>query len=129
MVQYNNGYYPYYNNGYSQPQQQYYNQPQQQPIYLPLTFVNGIIGAQATLVGVNQKIYMLDSDNPILYEKSADAHGRTSIIAYQLTKVPLDKVGTETQPSVASVTKDDIQIISSKLDNLLELMKPTEVSK
>ena len=102
MINYNNPYnqYPYtnyqqpsYSNGYNQFQQT--AQPQQQTTYLPLTFVNGVEGAKAFIVGANQTVYLKDSDSDMLYEKRADAQGRYSIKAYKLQEMEFGKPKNE----------------------------------
>lgn len=75
-----------YNNYYNQ-----YPTYSPQTTYLPLTFVNGIEGAKAFIVGANQIVYLKDSDSNMLYEKRADAQGRYSIIAYELKQVDLSQ--------------------------------------
>ena len=75
-----------YYNQYPYQQNNYY---QQQTTYLPLTFVNGIEGAKAFIVGANQTVYLKDSDSNMLYEKRADAQGRYSIVAYELKQIDL----------------------------------------
>ena len=127
-----NNYNPYlygYQNQYSQPQQQYYNQQQiQQPVVYPLTYTNGIIGAKAFfMTQPNSMVYLLDSDtNNILYEKKADASGRTTLKAFQLKEIPLEQVGAE-QPKIEYATKGDIerleQIMNNSLSNILITLK------
>lgn len=75
-----NSYNPY---GYSQP----YTQPQPQSaqtIYHPLTFVSGLVGAQAFIVSPGQTVYLLDMQGKALYIKSADNQGRYSLQSYRL---------------------------------------------
>jgi hypothetical protein len=86
-------------NPYQQyPYQQHTYSPQ--TTYLPLTFVNGIEGAKAFIVGANQTVYLKDSDSNMLYEKKADSQGRYSIIAYELKQVESN------QPKTDYVTMD-----------------------
>lgn len=86
------GQYPY---NYNQQQYQQYQQPQpnyqqpqpqmqQQTRYLPLTFVSGIEGAKAFIVGAGQTVYLRDSDSDTLYIKTADNQGRYEIQTYTL---------------------------------------------
>lgn len=128
-----NPYYYGYQPSYNQPQQQYYNQqqvqqPQVQQVVYPLTFTNGIIGAKAFFMNQpNSMVYLLDSDtNNILYEKKADASGRTTLKAFQLKEIPLDQVGAE-QPKTEYATKGDIerleQIMNNSLSNILITLK------
>lgn len=137
----NYGYgYPYFGNnyGYGVPQQQaqQYYQPQQQmqPTYqqMPqqaqqmqprqkysaLTFVNGLVGAKSHILNPNEKIYLLDSDNPILYIKSADFEGKYSLEAFELNKIELEKIGVEKEqaPTIQPLTKQDLNEFVSKSD-------------
>lgn len=70
--------YPYVQNY----QQQYMptvqnNQVQQQNNNI--IYVQGIEGAKSYLVGSNNTVILWDSDNPVIYVKSADASGRPNI--------------------------------------------------
>ena len=137
----NYGYgYPYFGNnyGYGVPQQQaqQYYQPQQQmqPTYqqMPqqaqqmqprqkysaLTYVNGLVGAKSHILNPNEKIYLLDSDNPILYIKSADFEGKYSLEAFELNKIELEKIGVEKEqaPTIQPLTKQDLNEFVSKSD-------------
>lgn len=120
---YNNPYnqYPYtnyqqpnYNNGYNQFQQQ---QPQQ-TTYLPLTFVNGIEGAKAFIVGANQTVYLKDSDSDMLYEKRADGQGRYSIKAYKLQEVEFGKSKVETSYVTIEMFNRTIEELKAQLGGL-----------
>lgn len=117
-MNYNNPYqqYPYtiYNNGYQQPMQ--YQQPQQQQMqttYLPLTFVNGIEGAKAFIVGANQTIYLKDSDSNILFEKKADNQGKYTIVAFELKQIDLNNFNniknSSNKVSDDFVTRDNLK--------------------
>lgn len=137
----NYGYgYPYFGNnyGYGVPQQQaqQYYQPQQQmqptyqqvpqqaqqmqprQKYSALTYVNGLVGAKSHILNPNEKIYLLDSDNPILYIKSADFEGKYSLEAFELNKVELEKIGVEKEqaPTIQPLTKQDLNEFVSKSD-------------
>lgn len=147
---FNNPYnqYPYTaygNQQVMQPQNNYYNQQQnqmqyqqmQQPqtTYLPLTFVNGVEGAKAFIVGANQIIYLKDSDSNILFEKKADAQGRYTLTAFELKQIDINNIGKDTNANPISVDrfimKEDIKdfvktsdltaletLFESKLDKL-----------
>lgn len=135
----NYGYgYPYFGNnyGYGVPQQQaqQYYQPQQQmqptyqqvpqqqmqprQKYSALTYVNGLVGAKSHILNPNEKIYLLDSDNPILYIKSADFEGKYSLEAFELNKIELEKIGVEKEqaPTIQPLTKQDLNEFVSKSD-------------
>lgn len=114
--------YPY--GGYSNMN---YQQPQTN--YLPLTFVNGIEGAKAFIVGANQTVYLKDSDSNVLFEKRADGQGKYSILAYELKQIDLNNVGKPTT-QVEYVTIADFKSLENKLKRLSnkidKLSKPTE---
>ena len=96
MYNYNNN--PYLNNiygGYSQPytpapqynnyQTQQQTQPQQ--TYIPLTFVNGEVGAKAFIMQPNSTIYMQDSDSDKLFIKKSDAQGKSTMRKFKLVEL------------------------------------------
>ena len=141
-MNYNNPYqnpynqYPYstYSNNNSNMQyQQYAQQPQityqqqsqyqqpQQTNYLPLTFVNGIEGAKAFIVGANQTIYLKDSDSNILFEKKADNQGKYTLTAFELKQIEINDIGKETK-TTEYITRSDLNaletIFESKIDKL-----------
>lgn len=132
---YNNPYnqYPYTMYGANNYQPQYAQpQPQQmQTNYLPLTFVNGIEGAKAFIVGANQTVYLKDSDSNVLFEKRADSQGKYSIIAFELKQVELNNVGknfyTDNTPKDNFVTKETLKEFQYKFENdLASLAKKLE---
>lgn len=148
---YNNPYnqYPYTNYGnagYQQPnyanqnyQQMQYSQQQAQPQqqmqtnYLPLTFVNGVEGAKAFIVGANQVIYLKDSDSNILFEKKADSQGKYTLNAFELKQIDINNIGKDTNANPISVdrfimkedlkdypTFQDFTKLEMKFDNALD---------
>ena len=154
-MNYNNPYqqYPYtmYNNNntyqqqyqnYQQPQQMQYGyqqqtQPQAQQLqttYLPLTFVNGVEGAKAFIVGANQVIYLKDSDSNILFEKKADAQGKYTLVAFELKQIDVNNIGKDTNANPIStdrfIMKDDIKDFVKTSDlNALETLFDSKLDK
>lgn len=111
---FNNNQQPTYNNNmYGQYQQQ-----PQQTTYLPLTFVNGIEGAKAFIVGANQTVYLKDSDSDMLYEKRADGQGRYSIKAYKLQEVEFGKSKVETSYVTIEMFNRTIEELKAQLGGL-----------
>ena len=117
-MNYNNPYYnPYQQYPYTmqpqQPQQQYH-QPQQTN-YLPLTFVNGIEGAKAFIVGANQVVYLKDSDSNILFEKKADYQGKYTLNAFELKNIDINNIGKPVvvEPNLEVVTKNDLNALET----------------
>lgn len=139
--------YPYTNNAQNYQQGQptnYYNQQpiqqpsqqmaQQQTTYLPLTFVNGIEGAKAFIVGANQIIYLKDSDSNILFEKKADNQGKYTLTAYRLDSIDINNIGKDTNANPIStdrfIMKDDIKDFVKLSDlNALETLFESKLDK
>ena len=122
-----------------QPQMQYQQQPTQQmsqpqTTYLPLTFVNGVEGAKAFIVGANQIIYLKDSDSNILFEKKADAQGKYTLTAFKLEKVDINNIGKDTNANPIStdrfIMKEDIKDFVKTSDlNALETLFESKLDK
>ena len=130
MINYNPyNQYPYTNYNYQQTNNMQYQQmPQQQPqlqtTYLPLTFVNGIEGAKAFIVGANQTIYLKDSDSNILFEKKADNQGKYTITAFELKPIELANIGKENKTEqINYITFEDFKKYELKFEKSLEDLK------
>ena len=125
---YNNPYnqYPYavYNQQPQYPQQYQQMQQPQQTNYLPLTFVNGIEGAKAFIVGANQTVYLKDSDSNILFEKKADNQGKYSINAFELKQIDINNIGkvktTENDELKDFVKISDLNALETLFDSKLD---------
>lgn len=119
-----NNYNPYNNYPYAA-----YNQQPQQTTYLPLTFVSGIEGAKAFIVGANQTVYLKDSDSNILYEKKADAQGRYTLIAYELNKIENNTTSTKSvQICDLNAINEKLDILSSKVEKLITTQNKGEIN-
>lgn len=129
---YNN---PLYNN-YQQPTYPYgqFNQPQVQPQpqqptqYKQYTFVNGIEGAKAFQLGNNQTMMLLDSENPIIYKKTSNEQGQSTIQYYKMIEISEDEVKNLNIAELDELyaSKEDVEAINKKIDNLyrkLEMKK------
>lgn len=125
-MNYNNPYYnPYqqypYTNGYGN--QQTYQQVQQpQTSYLPLTFVSGLEGAKAFIVGANQVVYLRDSDSNILYEKRADQQGKYTLIAYELKPLDMSKPVQEQKVVNEYATVSDLKSLEMLFVNRMDIL-------
>ena len=125
-MNYNNPYYnPYqqypYTNGYGN--QQTYQQVQQpQTSYLPLTFVSGLEGAKAFIVGANQVVYLRDSDSNILYEKRADQQGKYTLIAYELKPLDMNKPVQEQKVVNEYATVSDLKSLEMLFVNRMDIL-------
>lgn len=100
-----------YSNMYQAPQQ---SQPLKQ-----YTFVNGIEGAKAYPLMPNQMMLLMDSDNPVLYKKTSDQMGKSSLEYFVINAVSENEVRdmlTPKQPDYAF--KSDIENITNNLNSL-----------
>lgn len=131
---YNNGFpmsYPQYPQQYPQQYQQPIPTPQQQMQQQPqnvggLIWVSGEAGAKAFLVAPNTTVQLWDSENPVIYLKSADASGMPSIKVIDYTirneqndvkKTPLDNEPKE------YATKDDMAALKAELMRKIDDIK------
>lgn len=112
--------YPY--NNYQYQQQPQMTQPQ--TTYLPLTFVNGIEGAKAFIVGANQVVYLKDSDSNLMFEKRADSQGKYTLIAYELKSIELNNIGKEQkQNDIMYMTYNDFKKYEMRFEDEIEELK------
>lgn len=132
---YNNGFpmsYPQYTQQYPQYQQpiptpMQQQQMQQQPQNVGgLIWVSGEAGAKAFLVAPNTTVQLWDSENPVIYLKSADASGMPSIKVIDYTirnaqngpkKTPLENETKE------YATKDDMAALKAELMRKIDDIK------
>ena len=91
---------------YQQPYNSYQQTQQPQTTYHPLTFVSGLVGAQAFIVSPGQTVYLMDSQNKMLYIKAADNQGRYTLQSFALTD--------------ANKPTNDVDSINSRLAKLEE---------
>lgn len=108
---------PFYNNPgtYQYPMQPTF-QPYQQPVIQPqmmqprqpdMIWVQGEAGAKAYMVGPNQRVMLWDQDNPVVYIKTADASGMTSLRILDYTER-----GSEQQNNTLGVVKVDPEYVT-----------------
>ena len=125
-MNYNNPYYQQsYNYGYQQPQYQqpqyqqqaYQQQSYQTQSYHPLTYVNGLIGAQAFIVNPGQTYYLMDSDSNTLFVKTADAQGKYALKSFSL--IPTEE-NIKAAPAVNYVTKEDLLALKDEIINAIK---------
>lgn len=109
--------YPYLQN--YQQQQQFMptiqnNQVQQQNNNI--IYVQGIEGAKSYLVGSNNTVILWDSDNPVIYVKSADATGRPNIkiLDYTVRETESNQIPFNDK-KVEYATIEDIKCLESKI--------------
>lgn len=113
------GYQPYYPNTYGSytPQQNMTPQPAQSNA--GLTWVTGEGGAKSYLVAPGCTIPLFDSENPVIYIKSADASGLPSmkILDYKIREA----TSSPTPPVVQTadfVTREEFHELEKKLEQL-----------
>ena len=102
-------------NAYNQPRLNYY------------AFVNGIEGAKAFPLMPNQTMLLMDADNPILYKKTSDVMGKSTLdyfIITQATENQIRDMLTPKQPQYA--LKSDVDAISEKIDKLISTIVPKQ---
>lgn len=108
----NNGYFgnPYYNpyNGFQANGQTNNFQSNNQAPRMIFSYVQGIEGAKAFFVQPNQTVFLRDSEQNILYEKSADFQGRTTMKIYELHEVG-------NKPNVSYVPYEDFNKAIKKI--------------
>lgn len=98
--------YPYYNAGYGYG---YPQQPQQQINYVPLVYVSGIQSVETYIVNPSTTVLLKDTQNNVIYEKSADAQGIYSTKIY--------KLNDNSKPSQENA---DLSALKDKVDKLYQ---------
>ena len=105
-------------------------QPQQNQQANSIIWVQGEAGAKSYLVAPNSSVVLWDSEDTVIYLKSADASGMPSIRTLDYTIRDAQGVG-QIQPVGDFATKEDISLIKEELEALKEEFKPkkTKVSE
>ena len=114
--------YGYYPNMY---QNAFQNQPVQNQ-NSGIIWVQGEAGAKSYLVAPNTTVQLWDSENNIIYLKSADATGMPSIKVLDYTIRGNSADTSQNDRTEVFATKDDVLNIQKQLD---ELKKNREVRK
>lgn len=89
-------------------------------------WVQGIEGAKSYLVAPNSSVDLWDSENQVLYQKSADASGMPSIKILDYTVRESVKNGANNAPVITDdklstfATKDEIKAVSDRISALAE---------
>ena len=82
-------------------------------------YVNGYESAKAFQTLPNTNVLLMDNDNPMIYVKSTNNIGQSSIKAYEVKEVDVDSLGNSSK----FVTKDDfnkaIDDIKSMIDSMI----------
>lgn len=96
-----------------------------QPQLRQYSFVNGIEGAKAYQVMPNQTMLLMDSDKPIVFMKTADSLGKSTLRYFNLTEIDEAEVLKQYQPKppVEYVSKSDFEALNEKMNNILSLLE------
>ena len=119
-------------NPYQYGYQPNYQNFQQQTNYYAI--VNGLDGAKNYPVSINQSILLMDSNNPIVYKKTANGLGQTTIEPFKLVPISEQEARgqvEEPQPQVEFALKSDLVALQKKIDALAKQLKkeqPKEVT-
>lgn len=129
-----------YFNGYPATYQQMYpyapaQQQQQGTVQGGRIWVQGIEGAKSYLVAPNSSVDLWDSENPVLYQKTADASGMPSIkildytvrdMAKTVSNISDDKLqGYATKGEIEAVM-GEITALRKKVDKLIKRQEEDE---
>lgn len=125
---YNNGFpvtYPAYYPQYQQPQMQAQAaQPQQQAQNNSIIWVQGEAGAKSYLVAPNTTVQLWDSEDQVIYLKSADASGMPSmkVLDYKIREASTQSAAQAVvAPEMGNyVTKDELQAFEAKIKRQLD---------
>lgn len=98
-----------------QPNNNFGNFNNYQPKANSLIFVNGIEGAKSYQVAPNQMVMLLDSDNPIVYKKTANAYGQATIEAFKLVPITESEKKSHNEEYVL---KADFDALVKRIDEL-----------
>ena len=121
----------------AQLRQNHQMQAMQQPTVQPqgepagIIWVQGEAGAKAYLVAPGSTVQLWDSENPVIYLKSADMSGMPSmrVLDYTERGIPASKKGTADSgiDLSAYITRDELEsILSERLKRPAKTTKPKE---
>lgn len=106
-----------------QPQVQ---QPQQNQQSNGIIWVQGEAGAKSYLVAPNTTIQLWDSENQVIYLKSADASGMPSMKILDYTIRDNEQNQNNLNNQVEFATREDFNSLTKKLKELEEKLKKVE---
>lgn len=123
-----------YNNGYPATYQQYYQpQVQPQPQYQHIMsngiiWVQGEAGAKSYLVAPNTTVQLWDSENNVIYLKSADSSGLPSmrILDYTIRENTPQNGSNGLKNESAFVTKEEFEKFKAEILEMKKTSKLTE---
>ena len=103
----------YYNGFPATYQPMVYQPPQQQTNNSGIIWVQGEAAAKSYLVAPNTTVQLWDSEEKVIYLKSADASGMPSIKILDYTIR-----GDEEKPAMEYATKDELKALADKIKSL-----------
>ena len=105
------------------PQQ--FSQPPQQVQQSSIIWVQGEAGAKSYLVAPNNTVQLWDSENQVIYLKSADASGMPSMKILDYT---IRESAQPVQPQVVAtadyVTRDELKALEDRIREKMEHLTP-----
>lgn len=142
---YNNGfpmgYQPLYYPQQFQPQQpmmanpqpqQTQQQPAQQPMNNGIIWVQGEAGAKSYLVAPNTTVQLWDSENQVIYLKSADASGMPSIktLDYTIREMKQSHAPTMVTQATEYATREDLEALRTEIESMIQSKRvPVKTAK
>lgn len=123
-----------YNNGFPMNYPQMYYQPQyqtptiqqpQQPTNNGIIWVQGEAGAKSYLVAPNNTVQLWDSEEQVIYLKSADASGMPSmkVLDYTIRNAnPSSAVPTAVRAEDKYVTKEELKAFQETIERRLQTL-------
>ena len=111
-------------NSFPATYQPYYTPQQQQS---SIIWVQGEAGAKSYLVAPNNTVQLWDSENQVIYLKSADASGMPSM---KILDYKIRETAQPPQPQVVAnadyVTREELKALEEKIKEQLESLKKKE---
>ena len=86
-------------------------------------FVNGVEGAKAYPVMPNQTMMLMDNDNPIIFMKTANSLGQTTLRYFKMIEINENDLHVNNNPSVQYALQSDLDAINKRLDDLTKKME------
>lgn len=120
---------PYYVPQYQSPYQAPQGPATQAQQMGGITWVQGEAGAKAYNVRPGESAFLMDSENPMAYLKSADMTGMPSMRYYSVTELTGDQIpssGGATAPKVDYATVGDLQVLR---DDMVKIRKAIKAMK
>lgn len=104
-------------NGYGYYPPTYNQNNYQKPVLNQYVFVNGIDGAKAYQVPAGQSIMLMDNDSTLVFMKTANQLGQTSIRYFKLGEITEDEARGFN--NINYVSRNEFDEMKAKIDKLL----------